>query len=82
MMIRRLCKTGNRVVLSLPQEVLDEMGIREVENVNLEWDQEQHRVIITTLESSLTALGGNEAFAHKVDDFIHQYHSALEELAK
>jgi antitoxin MazE len=81
-MIRRLFKTGNSVVLSLPQEVLDEMGIREGENVNLEWDQEQHRVIITLVESSLATLGVNEAFAHQVDDFFQQYHSALEELAK
>lgn len=81
-MIRRLFKTGNSTVLSLPKEVLDELGIKDGESVNLEFDREQRRVIITPVEKSVAAAGVNEEFARQVDEFIQQYRPALEELAK
>ncbi len=81
-MIRRLFKTGNSIVLSLPKEVLDELGIREGERVNLELDREQRRVIITPVEKSIATAGVNAEFARQVDEFIQQYRPALEELAK
>ena len=81
-MIRRLFKTGNSVVLSLPKEVLADLGIKEGESVNLELDYEQHRVIITAAEKPIAIAGVNEEFARQVDEFIHQYRPALDELAK
>lgn len=81
-MIRRLFKTGNSIVLSLPKEVLDNLGVKDGESVNLELDREQQRVIITPAEKPLVIAGVSEAFAHQVDTFIQQYRSALDELAK
>ncbi len=81
-MIRRLFKTGNSTVLSLPKEVLDDLGVKDGENVQLELDREGRRVIITPVEKPITVAGVNEEFAHQVDEFIQQYRSALEELAK
>jgi len=81
-MIRRLFKTGNSIVLSLPKEVLQDLGIKDGENVNLELDREQRRVIITPVEKPKVMAGVNEEFARQVDDFIQQYRSALDELAK
>lgn len=81
-MIRRLFKTGNSIVLSLPKEVLDNLGIKDGESVNLELDREQRRVIITPVEKPIAIAGVNEEFARQVDDFIQQYRPALEELAK
>jgi antitoxin component of MazEF toxin-antitoxin module len=81
-MIRRLFKTGNSIVLSLPREVLDDLGIKDGESVNLEVDHKQRRVIITPLEKTIEIAGVNEEFAHQVDAFIQQYRSALDELAK
>jgi antitoxin MazE len=81
-MIRRLFKTGNSIVLSLPREVLDDLGIKDGESVNLELDHKQRRVIITPLEKPIAIAGVNEEFAHQVDAFIQQYRSALDELAK
>ncbi len=81
-MIRRLFKTGNSIVLSLPKEVLDELGIKDGESVNLELDREQHRLIITPVERPMVIAGVNEDFARQVDEFIQQYRPALEELAK
>lgn len=81
-MIRRLFKTGNSIVLSLPKEVLEDFGIKNGESVNLELDHQQHRLIITRVEMPVAIAGVNEAFAHQVDAFIQQYRPALDELAK
>lgn len=81
-MIRRLFKTGNSTVISLPKEILYDLGIKDGERVNLELDREQRRVIITPVEKPATLAGINEEFAHQVDEFIHQYRPALEQLAK
>lgn len=81
-MIRRLFKTGNSIVLSLPKEVLDDLGIKDGESVNLELDHQQRRVIITPVEKPIAIAGVNEGFARQVDAFIQQYRPALDELAK
>ena len=81
-MIRRLFKTGNSIVLSLSKEVLDDLGIKDGESVNLELDHEQHRVIITPVEKSDAVAGVNEKFAQQVDEFIQHYRPALDKLAK
>ena len=81
-MIRQLFKTGNSIVLSLPKEVLDDLGVKVGESINLELDHEQRRVILTPVEKPLTSAGVNEDFARQVDEFIQQYRPALEELAK
>ena len=81
-MIRQLFKTGNSVVLSLPKEILDNLGLKVGESINLELDREQRRVILTPVEKPLAIAGVNEDFASQVDEFIQQYRPALEELAK
>ena len=81
-MHRRLFKTGNSVVLSLPKEVLEDLGIKEGENVNLDLDRDHRRVIITPVEKPIEISGVNAEFAQQVDEFIQQYRPALEELAK
>jgi antitoxin component of MazEF toxin-antitoxin module len=81
-MIRRLFKTGNSIVISLPKEVLDDLGMKDGERVNLELDREQRRVIITPVEKPNAFAGINEDFARQVDDFIQRYRLALEELAR
>jgi antitoxin component of MazEF toxin-antitoxin module len=81
-MIRRLFKTGNSIVISLPKEVLDDLGMKDGERVQLELDREQRRVIITPIEKPIAIAGVNEEFARQIDEFIQQYRPALEELAK
>jgi antitoxin MazE len=81
-MIRRLFKTGNSIVLSLPKEVLNDLGIKDGESVNLVLDHEQRRLIISPVEKPVAPAGVNEEFARQVDAFIQHYRSALEELAK
>jgi antitoxin component of MazEF toxin-antitoxin module len=52
-MIRRFLKTGNRIVLSLPKEILDDLRMEDGEKVNLELDRQQRRVIITPVEKPI-----------------------------
>jgi putative addiction module antidote len=81
-MIRRLFKTGNSIVLSLPREVLDELGLKDGQNVNLTLDKEQMRLVITPVEKPFALSGVDEEFGRQVEEFIREYRSALEELAK
>ncbi len=81
-MIRRLFKTGHSIVLSLPKEVLDALGIKDGADVNLELDHEQRRVIISPVEKPFAIAGVDKGFARQVEEFIQQYRPALEELAK
>lgn len=81
-MIRRLFKTGNSTVLSLPKEVLDELDIKDGDRVNLNLDPDHRRAYITPVEKPLTAAGVDEEFARQVDEFIENYRPALDELAK
>ena len=61
-MKRQLFKTGNSIVLSLPKEILQELGIKDGESVNLELDKKRRRVIITP-EKPIAKVGVNEEFA-------------------
>lgn len=81
-MERRLFKTGNSVVLSLPREILEGLGLANGEKVSLELDRQHRRVILTPVEKPLATVGVDEEFAHQVNDFIEHYRPALEELAK
>lgn len=81
-MERRLFKTGNSVVISLPKEILDGLNLKDGQNVSLELDRKQKCVILTPVEKPLAAAGVNEDFARQVNEFIEQYRPALEELAK
>lgn len=81
-MIRHLFKTGNSVVLSLPKEMLDDLGIRNGESVNLELDRRQRRLIISPVKKNEPVHGVDVDFARQVDEFIEQYRPALNKLAK
>ena len=81
-MIRRLFKTGNSVVLSIPQEILDNLGVANGGRVSIEMDKQQKRAVITPLEKPLSSVGVDKEFARQVTEFIDRYRPALEELAK
>ncbi len=81
-MIRRLFKTGNSIVLSLSKEMLDYLGIKNGDYVNLVLDSKQKRLMITPFEKSLVSSGVDDTFAHQVAEFIKIYRPAQEELAK
>ena len=81
-MQRQLFKTGNSTVLSLPKEMLDSLGLKNGESVNLEIDTREKRLIISPIERAKSVAGVDAEFARQVNEFIEQYRPALEELAK
>lgn len=81
-MLRKVFRTGNSMVVSLPREALDYLNIQEGAEIEIDLDRENRQVILKPVEMPLTILGVDEKFARQVDEFIEQYRPALEELAK
>jgi putative addiction module antidote len=81
-MLRKLFKTGNSVVISLPKDVLEYLGIAEGSDVALDLDRENRQILIKPVSTPLAIAGVDEAFVQQVSEFIEQYRPALEALAK
>jgi len=80
-MLRRIFKTGNSIVVSIPREILEQLDISEGEKVSVILDQKQRQIIISPVDKPLAA-NINEEFSRQVSDFIEEYHLALDALAK
>jgi putative addiction module antidote len=80
-MLRKIFRTGNSIVVSIPKDILDELELSEGEEVSVELDSQQRQIVISPVEKPL-AVGIDETFAKQVDDFIQEYRPALEALAK
>jgi antitoxin MazE len=81
-MVRKIFKTGNSVVVSLPKDAIEYLQINEGSEVNVELDREKRQIVITPAEPSLVIAGIDPEFANQVAEFIEQYRPALEKLAK
>jgi putative addiction module antidote len=79
-MVRKVFKAGNSLVVSLPRESIQALGLQEGSEVSVEAHPEQKEIIIKLAESPLVDI--DEAFAQQVADFIEAYKPALEALAK
>ena len=80
-MLRKVFKTGNSTVVSLPKEILDPLGMSEGSDVSVELDREKRQIVIRAANKPiLTEI--DETFARQVNDFIEQYRPALEALAR
>jgi antitoxin MazE len=80
-MLRKIFRTGNSIVVSIPKDILDKLELSEGEDVSIELDSQQRQIVISPVEKPL-AVGIDETFARQVDDFIKEYRPALEALAK
>ncbi len=81
-MLRKVFRTGNSVVVSLPREALEYLNIQEGTEIEVDLDRENRQVILKPVEIPLAILGVDEAFAQQVAEFIEQYRPALKKLAK
>jgi putative addiction module antidote len=81
-MIRKVFKTGNSTVISLPKEALEYLGLEVGMEVSVDLDREKHQIVITPVEKILSVAGIDEVFTRQVAEFIEQYRPALEALAK
>ena len=80
-MLRKLFKTGNSIVVSLPRDLIDTLGISEGEDVSIELDRENQQIVIRRPDYPIAG-EISEEFAQQLADFIDEYRPALEALAK
>lgn len=80
-MLRKIFKTGNSIVVSIPKDILEQLELSEGEDVTIELDREQRQIVISPIDKPL-AVSVDEEFARQVNDFIAEYRPALEALAK
>ena len=79
-MIRKVFKTGNSMVISIPKESIDFLRLKEGSEVSVELDRDQCLIVIAPLSSNLP--GVDSSFNKQVTEFIEKYRPALEALAK
>lgn len=79
-MLRKVFKTGNSLVVSLPKDLLEPLGVKDGMDVSVELDRKNHQILIRPIEIPFAA-GLSEEFARQVNEFIEQYRPALEALA-
>jgi putative addiction module antidote len=79
-MLRKVFKTGNSMIVSLPKDSLDFPGLAEGSEVSVELDRERRQVIIAPVDTTLP--GVDETFAQQVAEFMEEYRPALEALAR
>ncbi len=77
---RKIYRTGNSLVVTLPKDALDQLRMREGTEVEVQVNEEQGVLIISPVEGALD--GVDEVFATQVDHFIEEYRVALDELAR
>lgn len=80
-MLRKVFKSGNSLVISLPKELLAPIGLRSGTNVSVELDEKNRQILIRPAEFPL-AIDFSEEFARQVNDFIIEYRQALDALAR
>jgi antitoxin MazE len=79
-MRRKIFKTGNSLVVSIPKDLLEPLGITDGSAVSLELDLEKRQIVIREAAPG-TYEGLDTKFARQVDEFIEEYRSSLEALA-
>lgn len=79
-MVRKIFKSGNSIVVSIPKEMLDSLNMAEGAEVDVEFDE--LRKVITIAPTEITVRNVDETFARQIDEFILQYRPALEALAR
>ena len=80
-MLRKVFKTGNSLVVSLPKDLLEPLGMTDGTEVSVEIDWKNHQILIRPTEKSFAA-GLREEFARQVGEFIEEYKPVLEALAQ
>ena len=81
-MRRKIFKSGNSLVVSLPKDAIEEMQISEGTMVSVYYDRVTKKLIVEPVDTDQTVEGINEEFAQQVSEFIEQYRPALDELAR
>jgi antitoxin MazE len=71
-MLRKVSRNGNSLVVSLPKDVLEPLGVHDGADVSVELDRKNRQIIIRPAEMPL--IGDlSEEFGRQVDQFIEEY---------
>ena len=81
-MVRKIFRTGNSMVVSLPKDVIEYLQVGEGTEVSVSLDRNKRRIVITPVEPHPAIASVEPDFVRQVSEFIDQYRSALEELAQ
>ena len=79
-MVRKIFKSGNSLVISLPKEYLQQLELNEGSEIEFSVAEDGNRLILEPSTKIVTDI--DEEFANQLDDFIEQDRPALEALAK
>ncbi|MBS1248669.1 MAG: hypothetical protein MAG431_00228 [Chloroflexi bacterium] len=79
-MTRTIFRSGNSTVVSLPPEVLDDLGLRIGDEVSVVTDVQHNHIIVQPITSTSREI--TPALLDEIDQFIDRYRPALDELAK
>ncbi len=77
-MARKIFRTGNSAVVSLPADVLEAVGLALGDEVTVVAEPDSSRIIV----APATLPGVRPGFLERVDRFIDDYRPALETLAR
>ncbi|NWF91115.1 MAG: AbrB/MazE/SpoVT family DNA-binding domain-containing protein [Ignavibacteriaceae bacterium] len=80
-MLRKLFKTGNSIVVSLPKDIIEPLGVSEGTDVSVELDRKNWQIIIRPAKYPIAG-GIDENFARQLAEFIEEYRPALEALSR
>jgi len=78
-MPRKVFKAGNSLVVSIPKEAVEQLGLSEGSEAEVELDRESRRILVTFTPSYPTDI--DREFASQVAEFIEEYRPALDKLA-
>ena len=81
-MQRKIFKTGNSLVVSLPKDAIEELQMSEGTVVSVYYDRVTSKLIIEPIDPEREVEGINQEFAKQVSEFSEEYRPALDELAK
>jgi putative addiction module antidote len=79
-MVRKVFRAGNSLVVSLPRQSIQALGLQEGSEVSVEGVPQQQEIVIRLATPALAGI--KEAFARQVAEFVEQYRPALEALAR
>lgn len=79
-LVSKIFKIGDSLVISLPEDVIEQLGLHEGSEVSVSVEAAEGRLIIELNRPAVADI--DPAFARQLDEFIKQYGPALEALAK
>jgi antitoxin MazE len=80
-MLRKIFRTGNSMVVSLPKDLVEQLGMNEGADVTVELDRPNRQIVIRRVELPIAG-SIDEDFARQLAEFINEYRPALEALGK